>query len=673
MIDEPGKPASDSAELKPGATDFNRIERLREQQRAHVEPGTVLLFGGARYTTSNPLMVRIERYYLSDGHGGPPRADGDPVLTLEYSVLADETVTTQPLIWHETRLHKTWREFTEYRTWLPFAGDLATQQSRALALLEAGADNALSEQLRTLQAEETEPSESTALLGRRDKAFFESELEKSGRLQQEMAVLQHLMQLEIERRMAALNTIKAQATLLVSALQKKIERLVRTITVIELYLGVEEELHQLRAGSSVPADTPISYRQAAMYMDEEVAVRIGFKAARDFDFDHIEAFDEWLLEPGNVDYVLPEKRSIAVFHPRRKPKQYDDSFYVDDRNVKNREYSYFLIRDGENLYRIFTHKLVVGERLFPKRTELQLMFDEFNAARTDRQKETLEDKMYEYRRLSTFLQGLLDRTTVFGPLPSRVNLFNLTEQTQHLIQFIYDADDNLLADGRPAFWVWLQMLNRQIGEGSRVLLTGDYGQYSRRRSDFASRLFYYCNEHSVPPLPSRGIYGVESMKTPATPSTNQATETQQLFILYLPGDTVYGSWGDYDPHSRKKRVGWKIDPLQDRFVLHYDLIRIDDVAYYMRDRVHRKEYSEMLPILESILELKETERRSEQPFVQLVLDEAVRRQISASRETAEAAVVWWKTKNKWKRALTVDDAKALRMILSYLKRLKNNE
>ena len=91
MNDVPGKPASDSAELKPNATDFNRIERLREQQKAHVEPGTVLLFGGARYTTSNPLMVRIERYYLSDGHGGPPRADRDPVLTLEYSVLADAT------------------------------------------------------------------------------------------------------------------------------------------------------------------------------------------------------------------------------------------------------------------------------------------------------------------------------------------------------------------------------------------------------------------------------------------------------------------------------------------------------------------------------------------------------------------------------------------------------
>jgi len=31
------------------------------------------------------------------------------------------------------------------------------------------------------------------------------------------------------------------------------------------------------------------------------------------------------------------------------------------------------------------------------------------------------------------------------------------------------------------------------------------------------------------------------------------------------------------------------------------------------------------------------------------------------------AVIWWKTKNKWKRALDKDNEKALRMIVNRLK------
>lgn len=80
----------------------------------------------------------------------------------------------------------------------------------------------------------------------------------------------------------------------------------------------------------------------------------------------------------------------------------------------------------------------------------------------------------------------------------------------------------------------------------------------------------------------------------------------------------------------------------------------------------------MLPVLETILEEKAAERRMEAPFVQLVLDEATRKHLRTSREAIEEALIWWKTKNKWKRGLTVDDAKALRMILRRLTQSKTD-
>jgi hypothetical protein len=33
----------------------------------------------------------------------------------------------------------------------------------------------------------------------------------------------------------------------------------------------------------------------------------------------------------------------------------------------------------------------------------------------------------------------------------------------------------------------------------------------------------------------------------------------------------------------------------------------------------------------------------------------------------DASIIWWKTKNIWKRPITIDDSKAYRMILSKIK------
>lgn len=80
----------------------------------------------------------------------------------------------------------------------------------------------------------------------------------------------------------------------------------------------------------------------------------------------------------------------------------------------------------------------------------------------------------------------------------------------------------------------------------------------------------------------------------------------------------------------------------------------------------------MLPILESILVIKRQEREAEAPFIEMILDECCRAGLTEAkapefRKQVEQAVLWWKTKNKWKRALTVDEPKALRMIVRYLK------
>lgn len=74
----------------------------------------------------------------------------------------------------------------------------------------------------------------------------------------------------------------------------------------------------------------------------------------------------------------------------------------------------------------------------------------------------------------------------------------------------------------------------------------------------------------------------------------------------------------------------------------------------------------MLPVLETLMNLREQEETDEAPFIQLVLDECQRKNITADWQTITERVIWWKTKNKWKRAITADDTKALRMIVRAL-------
>lgn len=646
-------------------TDAQVLDYLCKKYHIDFFPGDVLLaMQEERYRGYSPLIkvagLDIQRHEYDNGN------TGEPGLAIRFFNGQGEF---DNFTFEEVEQRKDYDEYFRRNKWRKVNPDeLPVLQNKAKGLLDGTIANDMPEQLRIEKEGEESANNSTGLMGRSSKATLEAQLELVNDRKHGVLVLSRLMELEITRRMQELNKVRADALALVDIMMKKVERIMRTITVIELYLGVNEELHQIRSGKSAPAGTPITFRQRGMFMDEEVAVKIGFEKAKEFDYNDITVFDEWLLGPGNLDYVLPEPRSIAIFRPRRYGKDYGDPWGSAQENKKNHTYTYFLIRDGENLHRIYTDKLIVTGRLFPKRTELQDMFDKVAEARSERDKESVENSLYLYRKLATFLQGLLDRTTVFGPLTTPINLYNLTDETQQMVNFVYDDDDNLIGDGRPSFSEWHESINSSIQVGSRVLLTGVWseGRGYVSNSDFKNRLFYYCNDYSVPRLPSRGIYTVEKPVSGHTWGYYKGSPPKELCIRYNPGGDVHGGWGSWESHERKNKISWAIQRT-DGFVIHYDVIDPADVEYYLHSRAHRNKYVSMLPVLETILQLKAEEVEQEKPFVQMVLDEANRKNIATDEAEIEKAVRWWKTKNKWKRAISIDDAKALRMIIASIK------
>jgi hypothetical protein len=317
---------------------------------------------------------------------------------------------------------------------------------------------------------------------------------------------------EMERRKQELEKIKAAVYEIVADFQKKIERIMRVITTIELYLGIDEELFQIQDGPKASATEPIQFRQAVLYMDEE----IGHWEEGGLDFTNISWFDEWLVKDNNFKRLLPEQKGMLVFRPRRYKKDYrtDNALYEAEMNRNNLNSTYLLIRNGECVYRVFSDKIVILPRLFPQRKELETLLKkteeklekEWSAHSKQELKENVDDVFYQYKKRAALMQGLIDRSEVFQPMVKRISIYKLDE-CEGLVNFVYD-DELTLPSGRLPFWEWVKQINEKITVGSRVLMTGHYDGGYYRRSDFSDRFYRNYREGNEPAAPSKGVYQV---------------------------------------------------------------------------------------------------------------------------------------------------------------------
>lgn len=455
---------------------------------------------------------------------------------------------------------------------------------------------------------------------------------------------------ETQRRMTQVEMISRRIEMkqqairsIVWRMKDQIKYLEKVLDALMLYTGLNEKVTLLRDGAPAPIETPITFRQLILYMDEEVGdPRI------QLDFEEIEHFDKWLLsDPANLDKVLPETKGLVAIRPSRQKWFYSNHPWARARQDEDRRV-YLLCRNGEKVYRIWTGTKAFESKLFPGPDEIQRVFDDTNRYISDYRR---EETMFGWKRQILLLQGILDRTDIFLPM-SHFVLLTDPNTYQGLIQIIYDAEPSL-TEGRARYKDWKSAVNAGIKRGSRVII----GRVEKRGvwSYTARFTLDFVHDYNCPPPPKAGVYTIEDVQELRVSYTEDNPKVYYV-IRYNPKDTVYGPWGEYDPHPRKNRVGFRLRA-SDSFVLNYDGISLEDVEYYIGDRLERQGYLDMLPVLYEIRDRRLAEIGHEQHFVNLVAG-----RLECDPAIVWAAVEWWKTKVIWKRTIAEDDAKAMRMI-----------
>lgn len=576
---------------------------------------------------------------------------------------------------------------------------------------------------------------------------YQNDLEAKSRF---VAVIADLAAALIHNAKRELERNRELALKFMERMKEQMEKIGRIITQIEIFLGINEELHQLKVGAPAPADTPISIRQTTMYINEE----IGHWKNGGLDYTNINWFDNWVMEPKNLQRVLPELKGIAVFKPCRYNKEYEDCSVQEQaqRNQFNRNDTYFLIRNGENIYRIFTNNIVVGTYFFPTQELWAEIRGEEKVDPEDRfhrpskpNEKAQEYFIYKYKKNSLLIQGLIERGTLFHPLKdNNLSIFKDKYLTEgEYFNFIRDGEATL-TDGRLRFRDYVKQINSSIEIGSRVLIVGEL----TARNICSENFWKYYNNKDLPKV-TGGVYEVvrgfrprrnefkklsefeafkkeleekgikyaqkESFTEHFTLERYKTKEEAEAQVIQCGWDTKYETikieesyyssgtqqengemtwerkmhftinlktyYVDYEvevmkvmiPNDSKERYDWTLGYVEtknkisfeiapyDPFVLNYDKLILEDIEYYLENRLDRPNFLEMMPLLTELRTHLQEERKKEMPFIELLA--------SQSGKTIEEVMVvteWWKEKNKYKRRLDKDDAKAFRMCIKKL-------
>jgi hypothetical protein len=464
-------------------------------------------------------------------------------------------------------------------------------------------------------------------------------------------------------------------------LKAELARLEEITWTVDLYMGRDEEVTLLRDGEPAPAGTPIVIRQTVQAADEEALLLI---EEGGIDYRRMDAFIEWVAaDPAHMSRIIPDQKGVVVVVPTRQRRDYGDGYHNMMADQANKR-AHWLLRNGERLYLLVTdEKMNVGDRLLPARDEFSAIFTkpDWNGGRvplTPGSSAWLDAEKLagavqrHYMRKMLVLQGLIDRSVVWRPLPApTVNLLSVASQDLGYVRLVQEGD-MALGDGRPRFREWQQALTGRLRPGMRVVLST--GCDAWRSESLDDRQWHdYGHKRVYPPRASWPPEGEPLLidKRSGSDFVVHYKRTDRVLRRDVPIPDQPGYvWSGLTEVEPSVRATCSIRP-GDEFVIPFDLATEEDLRYYLNSREDRKNYLEMVPVLRSALAAKQAEREAEAPFRLLLAGAIMSAYPDADPAQVERDVPdlvwWWKTSGKNARALTGDpehEAKAVRAIVA---------
>lgn len=482
-----------------------------------------------------------------------------------------------------------------------------------------------------------------------------------GEVRAELEAAKKALEVEFQRKMADLQKQ-------MEPLKERLAQLREIAWTVDLYLGRDESITQIREGAPASEGTPIAIRQRVLSMAEESLIYLDGRtsSSRGMGADDIQKFIDWIVaDDDNLARILPEPKGVVVLVPTTIRSDASDDFRRAAENAAN-EQGYWLIRNGENLYVLTTDEnMILRERILPRRDEFVSVFEKrlFNgdiapvepgSAEWLEMEKRANARQRHYMRALLVLQGLVDRTTVWHPLPEDgVNFMTLQSQDDGKIALVQDEDPaRLLGDGRESFLEFRGRLNARLRPGMRVIVST------------SSNEFRYFADEGWPRRHSRLSPETANYPESLTPYVIEGRRHGGFVIRYERTDEVFrqDKWGGTFAKA-ERRASLLLYP-HDSWVLPMDLASEAELRYFLHSRENRsRDLLEMVPLIHAALEVKEAEKAEEAPFREFLATQLGAEDLDVNVDDLIHA---WKTRNIYARALNGDakhEAKAAREIM----------
>ena len=572
-------------------------------------------------------------------------------------------------------------------------GQLEAQLKEAHRLLDTG----------NYARPEEEPINEGTLMSFSSKESYQALETDLARQKSNLSALKTSVEFLLAEKMNKMNRMKRAMQEQVNIWNKKISKLRKVIATIELYTGINEELVQIKEGLPADAHQPLHIRQMMVYLDEELADP-EYQLKEGLTFKDMGSFLDWFGEDDNYQRTLPEPRCMVAARVRRHTRErggwgdvgFSQAIQFAQEDALDMT-TYLLIRNGENIYLVGSENIDFYGSTFPKKKMMNRLsiaadllnemnpqdsittrelFDEkfihpeFNGVvpagchSVEEAKEAIDERLFNYKMRFALFQGLLDRTPIFR-FPERVALFDPIAQEKGYVRLIYD-DEVSFPSHRQLFKHWHQATNQKIRPGSRIVVAwNSRDRYQARDSTdrFDAR---YGSKHRTPDLPGNGLYSVERLTSTSCYGwikpineeiRGQERQYEFLAIRYNPKDQIGWQEHSWEPRLRKNRVSFKIQH-DDNFIINYDQLDLDTIEFYIQDRINRRDYLDMMPILYELKKVLIREEEREAEFIKMLQGEFVGMEPCVIKEQ----ITWWKDKNEIKRPITKEEDKAYRMI-----------